>query len=359
VLEPGGVSRRAADLPSPEVLWKRIEGVVAAIDASPREELVEAPAPRRADRARRRRELTPAVVRAGLRGGAGLASTIQRSTDTVESSMVTDTLTRLLAYAGHHPDGGLVAERIGALLRDREPVGARGRRSRVTWAVRSDPRYRRVYAVNRVLRRPELEQRAGSGSVRLGSRSMKRLYEYWVFLQVLQVARARFGDPEPPGFSVLARGASPGNQRYEIEPGATVTFPGDVHVAFEPPITSRGDGWMDLEYVPHPDPERYPTQLLATPDVVVFRASPHPWATIIDAKYVTRPRVERAAAECHAKYARMRLRGLPVVRHVLIAHPHPGLHVVWAGYGSVPFVPGEPIPPLPLPLPRLAETPYR
>ena len=63
---------------------------------------------------------------------------------------------------------------------------------------------------------------------------------------------------------------------------------------------------------------------------------------VFDAKYVGRHWVEREAAKIHSRYSRIRWQGKPVVRQVLAAHTHHGIDFVWAGYGSVPMVPGDP-----------------
>lgn len=352
VLDPEGVSRLEASLPPPNVLWSRIEGAVHDILDSPREVLTEGQVARRSDRVRRARELTPSVQRAGMRGGAGLARVTIRSTATPENAMVADTLQRLRAYARRHPDGQHVATQVGVLLRNPVLAAPRSRRHRgTTWGMRSDQRYRRVHALDRLLRRPDLEPTEGPGELRLGVEGMIRLYEYWVYLQVLLACVVRYGPPEGEGFAALAVPLRDGRRRLELAAGTTVTFPGPVHVAFEPRITTRGDGWMGLEYVPHPDPDRY--QAVATPDVVVLREGPAPWATVIDAKYVGRTWVEKSAVRMHEKYARMRLDGTPVVHHVLVAHPHRGLDDLWAGYGAVSMVPGRPLARLPLPTPPL------
>jgi hypothetical protein len=177
---------------------------------------------------------------------------------------------------------------------------------------------------------------------------MVRLYEYWVFLQVLLACQRRYGDPLDGGFTQLAVSTDRGTKRLDLPSGTTVTFPGPVHVAFEPQIDTAGRGWMNLELVAHPDQERY--QGLITPDVVVFRPDPVPWVTVIDAKYVGRGWVERSAWDMHSKYSRIRSAGTPVVRHVMVAHPHDDLEALWAGYGYVTMRPGR-TSPLPLPAP--------
>ena len=169
---------------------------------------------------------------------------------------------------------------------------------------------------------------------------MIRLYEYWVFLQVLTACRKKYGPPIDPGFDVLGSRTHAGTTRLEIPPGATVRFKGGVHVAFEPRITSSGGGWQGLENVPHPNPKM--AQISITPDVVVLRLGPTLAAVVFDAKYVGRHWVELEAAKIHSRYSRIRWQGKPVVRHVLAAHPHSGIDYRWAGYGSVPMIPGTP-----------------
>ena len=192
-----------------------------------------------------------------------------------------------------------------------------------------------------MLDRPEAYATEGPGEARLGMKAIIRLYEYWVFLQVLDACRERYGAPLEPGFSILGRRSRSGTVRLGIPAGTTVVFPGDVHVAFEPRITSSGLGWQGLENVPHPD--RAMAQDLITPDVVVLRRGAEPALVVVDAKYVGRHWVDYESAKIHARYSRIRLRGEPVVRCVLAAHPHPGKDAVWAGYGSVPMIPCEPV----------------
>ena len=203
-----------------------------------------------------------------------------------------------------------------------------------------DPRYRQIDKVLRILDRSEAHATEGPGEARLGVKGIIRLYEYWVFLQVLEACRQRFGTPVAPGFEVLGHMTGAGIIRLEIPAGTTVSFANDVHVAFEPRITSSGSGWQGLENVPHPNSAM--AQQLITPDVVMLRLGSEPEAVIIDAKYVGRYWVEFEAAKVHSRYSRIRFRGKPVVRHVLAAHPHDGINYVWAGYGSVPMIPGKP-----------------
>jgi hypothetical protein len=342
VTDVSGVSRLPARLPPASELWRRIERPVHGILADPREVLVQSVAPRRLSSVRRSGELRPSVLRRGLAGRSVLSRVVTRSAGTSEQAMVRGTLERLRRLATRDGDAE-TALRIAQLLRDpvlqlppRRPCG--------TWGMRCDSRYRRVLDVGRILDDPLLAPTEGPGELRLGVRGLVRLYEYWVFLQILLVCSALYGPPLGEGFSALGRRIRGGGYRLELPAGATVTFPGPVHVAFEPVITARGDGWMGIEYVPHPEPAH--VQALATPDVVVFAPGRQPWVTVVDAKYVGRAWVERSAVALHTKYARMRVGGRPAVRYVVAAHPHGGFTNMWAGYGHLGFVPGQPVPPL-------------
>lgn len=348
-----------ARLPSATELVRRIERPLHSILEMPRESIEAGTRPKHLRNARRASELTVSVVRRAAQGRPGLARTPCRSVETAENAMVVATIRKLALYARRsgEPD---TAARLTRLLHSSPLRGISRRPKAVTWGMRSDPAYRQVLEVHRLLDRPELGATEGPGELRLGVRGMVRLYEYWVYLQVLMAAEERYGKPLEPGFAVLGRQLAGGRARLELPAGTTITFPGPVHVAFDPTITPRGDGWGAIEYVPHPDAAQ--AKAFATPDVVVFHPGSPSWLVVIDAKYVARSWVERAAAEIHGKYARMRFEGRPVVRYVLAAHPQRGLESRWAGYGSVPMVPGDQLPPLPLPRltttrPNASETP--
>lgn len=347
VLDPDGITTVRGEPPSARELWRRMDEPINRILNHPNELLHVGTVVRRMERARRPRELRPGVVRAGLRGRPALTRTLQRTTDTPENQLCTATLELLRSHARRDAGSADIARRIDSLLR--EPTFIHGHRPvrRVTWGMRSDRRYREVLAVHQILSRPELAATEGPGDLRLGIPALSRLYEYWVFLQVLVAATKRYGAPLHPGFEALAVRLPGCRRRLELGRGTTVTFPGPVLVAFEPDINTRGDGWMGLEYVPHPDPNRQ--QFVATPDVVVFRPGGVPWLTVIDAKYVGRSFVEAEAAKLHGKYARMRWNGKSVVRNVVAAHPHEGFTSQWAGYGHIFMTPGVSAGPLPLP----------
>ena len=343
IFDPDGVGRLRGVLPSPVDLWRAIEAPVREIAAEPRTVLTLSEGVRRQEAVRRSYELTTAVVRAATMQRAGRSRVLTRSMNTPENALVAETLRRLASYARRQPDGSEVATRASRMLRE-DPFASCGALRGGVEAARVrmlyDARYRRVDKVLRVLDCPEAHATEGPGEARLGVKGMIRLYEYWVFMQVLQACRDRYGTPLTPGFSILGRQIRSGPTRLSLSPGVTVRFPDDVHVAFEPRITSSGRGWMNLENVPHPNPDY--AQDVITPDVVVLRGGAEPALAVFDAKYVGRHWVERAAAEIHHRYSRIRWHGQPVARNVLAAHPHQGIDFLWAGYGSVPMIPGQP-----------------
>ena len=368
LFDPGGRSSLRGQIPSPAELWRLLEKPVRDIAAEPRSILARGAGMRRLEAVRRPSELTAGVLRASAsvalssggheasvsdtRDNAGLAEAVQRpgrstvmirDVDIPENALVAETLRRLASYARRRPDGLDVATQANRMLRTHPFANCRMPKGGVEAArVRTlhDPRYRRVDKVLRILDRPESHATEGPGEVRLGVKGISRLYEYWVFLQVLNACRQKYGPPVEPGFNILGRATRAGITRLEIPKGATVCFEGGVHVAFEPRITASGSGWQGLENVPHPD--RSLSQNLITPDVVVLRLGEAPSAVVFDAKYVGRHFVEIEAAKLHSRYSRIRWQGRPVVRQVIAAHTHQGIDFLWAGYGSVPMVPGEP-----------------
>ena len=358
VFADDGATSVSAGPPPARDLWRRIDRPLMQILDQPSTRVEVAVEPRHLERVRHHRELTPAVVRAGQRRRPALTRTLCWSTNTPENELCTATLHLLRNHASRDPSAGDLIRTIDKALRHPAlPTRTRSLR-RITWGMRSDPRYRQVLAVHQVLNRPELEATEGPGELRLGVPALTRLYEYWVFLQVLVAATQRYGLPEGDGFEQLATPVRGNRKRLEIERGTTVTFPGPVHIAFEPDINTRGDGWMGIEYVPHPDPSRQ--QFGATPDVAVLDLSivdRSPAMLIIDAKYIGRAFVEHDAARMHEKYARMCLDGTALVRNVLVAHPHPNLGRQWAGYGHFPLTPGDPSNRVPLPPARRVATP--
>ncbi|MCQ3808342.1 MAG: hypothetical protein OXB92_07220 [Acidimicrobiaceae bacterium] len=367
IFDAHGASSLRGEIPSPDELWQVIKAPLREIAAEPRSVLAREVGVKRLEAVRRPSELTASVVRAspllartasgpkqvspdavGERAQAehvqraGRSPVIVRDVDIPENALVAETLRRLAAYSRRRPDGLTVATRAMRALRGHPFSSCRRSHGGIEAAklrTLHDPRYRAFDRVLRILDRPEAYATEGPGEARWGVKGMIRLYEYWVFLQVLEACGQRFGAPLEPGFDVLRQMTRGGVARLEIPEGTTVQFPNDVHVAFEPRITSSGRGWMTLENVPHPD-RRY-AQDLITPDVVVLRLGSKPEAVVVDAKYVGRSWVEFEAAKLHARYSRIRLRGVPLVRHVLAAHPHDGINFVWAGYGSVPMVPGR------------------
>lgn len=358
VFADNAVASVTAGPPSARVLWRRINRPLMQILDQPTTRAEVAVEARHLERVRRNRELTPAVVRAGQRRRPALTRILRWTTNTPENELCTATLHLLRNHASRDPDANDLIPTIDKMLRHPALPATKRPLRRITWGMRSDPRYRQVLAVHQVLNRPELEATEGPGELRLGVPALTRLYEYWVFLNVLVEATQRYGLPNGDRFAQLATPVRGYRKRLEIKNGTTVTFPGPVHIAFEPDINTKGDGWMGIEYVPHPDHSRQ--QFSATPDVAVLDLSAgdqSPSMLVIDAKYVGRPFVELDAARMHEKYSRMRLNGIALVRNVLVAHPHPNLSQQWAGYGYFPLTPGTPHNRVPLPPTRRAVTP--
>lgn len=342
IFDPSGMSKLPGQLPPPDQLWRLMEAPVRDIASEPRSVLDSKVASRRMETVRRAAELTPTLFRAHTRQKPGRSRVLARNTDIAENALVAEALRRLVSYARRHPEGKDVAIRARRLLHDDPFVNCRalhGELDSVRLLTLHDERYRRVEKVLKILNRPEAYATEGPGEVRLGVRGMIRLYEYWVFLQVLIAAQERYGAPLEPGFAVLGRRTDNGTIRLVLAEETTVRFPGNINIAFEPHICSSGSSWQQLKNVPHPDLRL--AQQLITPDVVVLRQGAQPAMLVIDAKYVGLRWVETQAARLHSKYSRIRLREVPVVRHVLAAHPHEGVDDVWAGYGSVPMVPGR------------------
>jgi hypothetical protein len=342
IFDSGSMTSLRGLLPAPVDLWRAIEDPVRDIAAQPRSVLTAREGVRRIETVRRRCELTPALVRASRRDRPGRSRVLACDMDVPENLLVAETLRRLAFYSRRHAEGADVAKRCSQTLRDHPFVDCGPLRGGVEAArlrVLHDVRYRRVDRVLRILDRPEAHATEGPGEARLGVKAIVRLYEYWVFLQVLAACARRYGPPDEPGFSILGRRSRSGTVRLGIPAGATVSFPGDVYAAFEPPITTSGRGWQGLENVPHPD--RSLAQNLITPDVVILRRGVEPALVVVDAKYVGRHWVDYEAAKIHVRYSRIRLDGEPVVRNVLAAHPHRGKDSLWAGYGLVPMIPGE------------------
>lgn len=344
VFDADSVSRLRGVLPSPAALWHAVEAPVREIIAEPRTVVASTEGTRRMESVRRPSELTMGVVRGAHLQRPGRSRVLIRDANTPENALVAETLRRLAVYARRQRHGAEVATRASRALREQpfascSPLHGSVQPARLR--MRHDARYRRVDRVLRVLDRPEAHATEGPGEARLGVKSIIRLYEYWVYLKVLEACRERYGDPIEPGFRALATRSRTGTVRLGMPAGTTVSFPGDVHAGFEPRITSSARHWQGLENVPHPDPRV--AQLTITPDVVVLRKGAEPAAVVVDAKYVGRIFVEFEAAKLHARYSRIRANGMPVVRNVVAAHPHVGIDALWAGYGSVPMVPGEPV----------------
>lgn len=340
-------ARVAGTPPPPAELWRRIERPVHEALRDPLRRLEPILGVQRLDRARATRDLTRQVVGAGLRGRAARTASVAPRPSEPERQLVAQTLRRLRNLAITDSSAGGVVRAIDSALRHPLVKDPGSKLTRVSWGMRSDARYRRILSVHRLLDRPEFEAIDGPGELRLGVAALDKLYEYWVFLRVLLAAIERYGEPVTPLADAVSRRFGP-RRELALAPGTEIAFRGDIVVVYEPTIVPSGKGWRGLEYVPHPEPSL--RQSLATPDVAVLRLGAHPRLTIVDAKYVGRPFVEGDAFKMHAKYARIRLNGRPIVGHVVVAHPHEDKTEFWAGFGYATMRPGGTISDLPLPL---------
>jgi hypothetical protein len=332
VLHPFSPTRVSADLPPAQELIDRIERSLRAVLDEPREHLAVVATSRRLHQCRGARELTPSMVRRSMAGLQASVPTMARVGIEAEATLVADTLDRLGRLATRQ--GDLDCARRATMLRRHPSLAVSGTRLRsVPWGARTDSRYRQIYAVWRVLNRPELEPVIGPGELRLGVRALPRLYEYWVFLKVLRWLEGELGPPLGTGYAALARPAGREGLYLDLPPGTEVCFAGEIRAVFEPGIDSSARSWASIEYVGHPIEARW--QAMAMPDVMVLRDDGEPAAVVFDAKYIARAIVERSAVEIHDKYARMRLGGSPIVTGVCVVHPYRDLAARWAGYGHL------------------------
>jgi hypothetical protein len=272
-----------------------------------------------------------------------------------ELGLVRDSLERLRALSRRQraltPTGTAQAERLDQtarsisrylehpLLREHRYEGP------PTHLMRADRRLRRLLELRSAISNSNAPVVEGPGELRLGLRGLDRLYEMWVFLAVLKAAAARYGAPLT-GIETLARRLPGHRLRLHLADGTEVVFPGGVRVVFNPAVRSDPRmSWKGLELAAHPmDPS--PANL-ATPDVMVL--GPGRDAVVIDAKYRARHLVDRAAAEIHHKYSRIRRHGDGVVQHVAAFHPHDTYAFRYSGYSMLPCAPGIPFPDIPWP----------
>ena len=332
VLNPFSPMRVRADLPPAAELMKRIERSLHAVFDEPREHLAVVAANRRLHQCRSARELTPNMVRRSMVGLQASVPTMARVGIEAEATLVADTLDRLGRLAIRQ--GDLDCARRAMVLRRHRSLAVSGTKLRsVPWGARTDSRYRQIYAVWRLLNRPELEPVIGPGELRLGVRALPRLYEYWVFLKVLRWLEGELGAPIGAGYAALARPAGREGLYLDLPVSTEVRFPGQIRAVFEPRIDTSSESWASIEYVSHPIGQR--SKSMANPDLVVLRDDAEPAAVVFDAKYIGRGLVERSAVDIHDKYARMRLRGSAIVTGVCAVHPYRDLAAHWAGYGHL------------------------
>ena len=346
VLYPEGPTTLRAVGPDPREIWVSVRSAIRAMAARPPQQIGIIEGWVGAQDVRLASEYTPAVHLAVHQGRRARARRRGAVSDDRLMGFVVNLLERLQVAARRGQEIE-VAEEIQRTL-TRPPFDEWHGRPAVgspPLILRRDPRYRPLLRAAHALDTEENLVTEGPGDLRLGIRRLDRIYEYWVFLKVLETARSRYGPPVDEGFSSLAH-RRPGRRLHlDLKAGTEVVFPGDVVVAFEPVIhTDPRQSWQGLEYQPHPLKSR--THL--TPDVVIYAKGGR--AIVIDAKFRGRHMVDEAAVDVHAHYGRIRSGGRGIVDRVVVAHPS-DLVLDYAGYGATPFVPGGEEPAVDLPEP--------
>lgn len=338
IFNPDSATYVQVPSPSARMYWERIATAVRDIMETPAQRLDVATVLRHPDLIRHGREMTAAALRAEDTGGRAAIRTLEASSDVEENYLVAATLRMLRDRASQDDSlGDLESELTRLLVHElfRDSVAPL---TNITWGMRADDRYAAVLDVYLKLRSDDPNRVWGPTELEMGGiDQMPRLYEYWVFLQVLLAAKARFGDPLGDGFDVLST-PTDGSRRLELAPNTEVWFPGDVVVVFEPQIDVKG-GWRDL----------YPAWLNSSdtdrkcPDVMVMREGAQPAAIVFDAKYTAAHLAHQKAQSVWKKYAHIARGSHGVVRQVMVAYPSGTEAKMWAGYGYVPFIPGEPV----------------
>lgn len=348
VLDADAPTAVAGTGPDPVDLWFELGPAMEALRGDHPSTLGLVETRLRLSRVRSPSTLSPEMVVADSRGRPGRTRVVGPVLDENARALTRDCLQRLHALALRHQRGANVAAQVGRYLRQAPFNRSSTHVVRPTHASRCNPHLHKVLAVRRHLLHPDATLTEGPGELRLGVAAIDRLYEYWVFLKVLLAAEARYGPPLRGGYRQLARKLPGQRLRLELSPGTTVEFPDDVHVAFEPLITLSGRGsWFGLSATPNPLTPK--AQEIFTPDVVVLHRGVVAHAVVIDAKYRVRHAIDRALGETHAKYGRLTHDGHGIVGTVVVAHPHEGLTLCYAGMLAAPFVPDAGTPCLPWP----------
>lgn len=322
-------------------LWRQLLPLVEAIKAEPRSQLVLVPGYARFDRLRRPSQLTPSAIVASARGPVVVTDVLAERPVPSDHALVADTMRRLAALARRQPGADAVVR--GCAHQLAHPLFAfRGSSTTISQGARFDQRYRRVLAINSALTRADTVITEGPGDLRAGIKSLDRLYEYWVFLQVVEQLAARSGGLASGQVGQIGTRLPGRRVRLELPPGTTLRFADSTEAAFEPLVsTDPRLSWHGLELDPHPEPQY--SQSHITPDVMVWLPAPPPNVVVIDAKYRGRHQIDRATVDIHARYSRLRFRGIRAVREVVAAHPHADRAYSYPGYRAMPFVPGRPV----------------
>lgn len=343
ILDPGSSTSVAATGLDPVSIWRRIAPVVADLQQAPVTTLGATERWIRFERVRVPSELTKSVVLSAAKGRPGRGRSLGSVISEPERALVRDFLRRLGAAALQQPKGAPTAAAVNRFLTSGLFATPSRLTPTITHLARHEPRLRQVVAARQELLNAQSLLTEGPGELRLGIRSLDKLYEYWVFLTVLEQIREMVGEPLGAGMAVLKRDLAGRKIRLELPEGTEVRFPGGIRAAYSPTITASGrNSWLGLELAGYHRDSGLRSPSLITPDVIVSRESANGTIRlfVIDAKYRARHKVDPALNEVYLKYSRIRFAGRPVVAAVIAAHPHHDLDVRWPGQWSLPFVPG-------------------
>ena len=370
IFDPDGTSRLRGQMPSPAELWRAIEKPVRDIAAEPRSILARGEGVRRLEAVRRPSELTASVIRASASlarslGGyddgppdsnetaseaallqrPGRSNVLIREVGIPENALVAETLRRLASYARRQPGGLEVATRANRALRNHPFDSCQTLHGGIEAArvrILHDPRYRQSRqsaAGARQARSPRNRRTRRSPTRCQGDDPPLRI------LGISPSARrmpAAIRAPDRAGLQhPWAAEPSPEPLDWKFHQEQPCASRRGVHVAFEPRITSSGRGWQGTRERATPQPEM--AQMLITPDVVVLRLGPRPGRRSVRCE-VRGPSLggTRSSQDPHPLLPHPPGRASRSCAMSWPPTPTDGIDYLWAGYGSVPMIPGKP-----------------
>ena len=335
------LTKNYAPLPPVRELWEKIDSEVSSIALRPRQILQMNTRLGRLEQVRHSREVTTRLIFNGQVGLPGPMNTLSPNTSLPENAMVGEVMRKLLQLSKRDPDSDDLAHRLQSLL-ELKPFSQRlSPGFQPTHGVLRDRRYLQLFSMYQYLNRRESIIVEGPGEIRQGVRALQDLWEYWVFLQVVKLCNAKFGEPPNHQLKSLARPISGGRIRLELPPQATVEYPNGLLVSYEPLILKDSDqSWRHLCLA---DKSYEAPHWKRTPDVVLFIPGDDPRAVVLDAKYVGMKMIDADSITIHKRYGRLTYRGKSVRSEVFAVHPHEHLRAHYAGHGHFAMWPGHSI----------------